>query len=100
MQTLGVENPFQAPEVIKNIKHKTKQTRLAKPKQVYMTKRSVEKEQFEIENNCTERSILLAKYGYGWYQAKIVYPMYANIGGKRASFYKNEDIAKIEDYNR
>lgn len=94
----GVDNPFQAEEIKEIIKNKARQTKLNKPKKVYTSIMSEEKKKFEIENNCTERNTLIAKYGYGWYQAKIIKPIYVTINGIRVSFYKNNDIQKIEEY--
>lgn len=98
LQKYGTENPFQAEEVKEVIKNKAKQTKLNKPKKVYASIISEEKKKFEAENNCTERNTLIAKYGYGWYQAKIIKPIYATINGVHISFYKNDDIQKIEEY--
>ena len=94
----GVDNPFQAEEVKEVIKNKARQTKLNKSKKVYSSTISEEKKKFEVENNCTERNTLIAKYGYGWYQAKIIKPIYATINGIRVSFYKNNDIQKIKEY--
>ena len=94
----GVENPFQAEQFKNTIQQKARQTKLNKPKKVYKSNISEDKKKFEIDNNCTEKSTLIAKYGYGWYQAKIIKPIYATINGVHISFYKNDDIQKIEEY--
>ena len=98
LEKYGVENPYQAEEVKKIIKVKAKQTKLSKPKNPINKNISKEKQQFEIDNDCIERSKLIEKYGYGWYQAKIVQPIYKYIKGIRVSFYRNCDIYKIENY--
>ena len=98
IQKYGVENPFQAEDIKSNIQIKARQTKLNKPRQVYKSNMSEEKRKFEIDHNCTERNTLISKYGYGWYQAKIIQPIYATINRVKVSFYKNEDIFKIEQY--
>ena len=98
IEKYGVENPYQAEEIKKIIKVKAKQTKSSKPKNPISKNISKEKQQFEIDNDCIEKSKLIEKYGYGWYHAKIVQPIYKYIKGIRVSFYRNCDIYKIENY--
>lgn len=107
LERYGVENPFKNEEV----KEKIKQTNLERygvecvlqdpnkrneAKAVLVRKQT--KEKFEKENNCIEKSKLTEKYGYGWYQAKILTPIFMEDSHANISFYSIDDIPKIEKF--
>lgn len=84
LEKYGVEHPMKLAEL--------RNTQLAS-KTKYERNR-----QFEKDNDCTEKAILTEKYGWGWYQAKIITPIFMSDNGANVSFYRNSDIPKIEEW--
>ena len=109
-QKYNTDNPYQSKEVKQKIKtivnkkygvdYVIQSSLIRNEYKASLTKKE-NKERFEKENNCVEKSKLIEEFGWGWYQAKIVKPIYMfeSFGGYNVSFYKIEDIDKIREYS-
>jgi len=65
------------------------------PRQSISESRNKQYDNFEKENNCIRREIIIEKYGWMWYWDKVVELVFY----KNKAFVKVEDIPKIEAYN-
>ena len=85
----GTEHPMQNTDIVSKIKHPTHTT-------CHITK-SIESDQFEIDNNCTRIGKLISKYGQGWLSIKNNLDL---IHHKGCTYIKNEQLYLIENYYR